>query len=161
VYFVNSSFAAMQVSLVNINAEKPDAIAMKKILIPLPSYGFDPTEVAIPWKLLTAAGFEIVFATPTGAKASPDRKMLTGENLGIWKPVLQARKDAITACVDMQSGEQFSKPKKYADIIETSFDGLLLPGGHDKGVKEYLESAILQIFLLPTSLLQRFAMVLF
>jgi protease I len=144
VYFVNSSFAAMQVSLVNINAEKPDAIAMKKILIPLPSYGFDPTEVAIPWKLLTAAGFEIVFATPTGAKASPDRKMLTGENLGIWKPVLQARKDAITACVDMQSREQFSKPKKYADIIETSFDGLLLPGGHDKGVKKYLESEVLQ-----------------
>ena len=52
---------------------------MKRILIPLPSYGFDPTEVAIPWKLLTQAGFEIVFATPIGEQASPDSKMLKGE----------------------------------------------------------------------------------
>jgi putative intracellular protease/amidase len=117
---------------------------MKKILIPLPSYGFDPTEVAIPWQLLTQAGFEIVFATPFGEPASPDSKMLKGENLGLWKPVLQARKDAIDACIEMQSSEPFCKPIKYNNIDEQSFAALLLPGGHDKGVKEYLESAILQ-----------------
>jgi putative intracellular protease/amidase len=117
---------------------------MKKILIPLPTYGFDPTEVAIPWKLLTAAGFEIAFTTPTGGKASPDNKMLTGENLGVWRPVLQARKDAVDACREMQSSEPFCKPIKYDDIAGASFDGLLLPGGHDKGVKQYLESAVLQ-----------------
>ncbi len=45
---------------------------MKQILIPIPSYGFDPTEVAIPWKLLSEKSFEIVFITPEGKKASAD-----------------------------------------------------------------------------------------
>ena len=54
----------------------------KKILIPLPSYGFDPTEVAIPWKVLNEAGFDIVFATPDGHEARADRLMLCGERLG-------------------------------------------------------------------------------
>ena len=117
---------------------------MKKILVPLPTYGFDPTEVAIPWKRLTQAGFEVVFTTPSGEPASPDSKMLKGEHLGIWRPVLQARKDAIDACIDMQSSESFCNPIKYNNVDEKSFDALLLPGGHDKGVKEYLESAILQ-----------------
>jgi protease I len=68
-----------------------------KVLIPIPSYGFDPTEVAIPWKLLTDRGVEIVFATPNGQIAKTDTKMLIGEELGIWKPVLKARKDAVDA----------------------------------------------------------------
>ena len=71
---------------------------MKKILIPLPSYGFDPTEVAIPWALLSKAGFEVVFTTITGTKASPDIRMLNGIGLGVWKSMLQARQDAVDAC---------------------------------------------------------------
>ena len=49
---------------------------MKRILIPIPSYGFDPTEVAIPWKLISEKDFEIVFITPDGKKASADIHML-------------------------------------------------------------------------------------
>lgn len=56
---------------------------VSKVLIPIPSYGFDPTEVAIPWKLLSQKGNDVVFATPNGKKASPDNCMLTGEKLGI------------------------------------------------------------------------------
>ena len=115
---------------------------MKKILIPLPGYGFDPTEVAIPWKLLSKAGFEVVFATPKGKKASPDIKMLKGKDLGIWKPILQARQDAVDAYIEMESNQSFCKPLKYDDVREENFDALMLPGGHDKGVKEYLESEI-------------------
>jgi putative intracellular protease/amidase len=117
---------------------------MKKILFPLPTYGFDPTEVAIPWKLLTEAGFEISFATPIGKKASPDDRMLRGSDLGIWRPMLQARKDAVDACLEMQSNQAFCSPIKYDDLLENRFDGILLPGGHDKGMKEYLESEVLQ-----------------
>ena len=110
-----------------------------KIIIPLPNYGFDPTEVAIPWLLLSNSGFQVGFATPSGEKAAPDTKMLHGTNLGIWRSLLQARKDAVKACLDMQSSDAFCHPLKYDDLQESDFDGLLLPGGHDKGVKEYLE----------------------
>ena len=115
-----------------------------KILIPLPSYGFDPTEVAIPWKIISENNFEIVFATPQGKKALTDTKMLNGDNLGIWKTILQAKQDAIKAYSEMEKSELFCNPIKYSDINEEDFDALLLPGGHDKGVKEYLESKILQ-----------------
>jgi putative intracellular protease/amidase len=115
-----------------------------KIVIPLPSYGFDPTEVAIPWKLLSEQHFEIVFATPQGKKAVTDTIMLKGNHLGIWKLVLQAKQDAIKAYNEMEKSEAFCNPINYTDINERDYDALLLPGGHDKGVKEYLESALLQ-----------------
>jgi protease I len=119
-------------------------MSIKKILIPLPAYGFDPTEVAIPWKILSSQGFGIVFCTPGGKQASADRLMLTGDRLGIWKPVLRARKDAAAAYREMETCNAFMNPSAYEDLQEASFDALLLPGGHDKGVKEYLESTVLQ-----------------
>lgn len=117
---------------------------MKKVLFPLPSYGFDPTEVAIPWKLLTNANFQVSFATPLGKKAVPDTKMLHGDSLGIWRTILQARKDAVDACQEMQASKEFCSPFRYDALVESDFDGIVLPGGHDKGVKEYLESEVLQ-----------------
>lgn len=119
-------------------------MVLKRILIPIPTYGFDPSEVAIPWKILFKEKFEIIFATPNGKKASTDSIMLHGKKLGIWKSVLQARKDAITAYYEMEKNQYFCNPLKYNDIKENDFDAILLPGGHDKGVKEYLESEILQ-----------------
>lgn len=116
----------------------------KKILIPLPSYGFDPSEAAIPWKLLARKGYTIFFATPDGKKAEADRLMLSGERLGIWKSVLKAREDAVKAYREMEQTMDFCKPLRYSELNEKNFDALLLPGGHDKGVKEYLESAVLQ-----------------
>lgn len=119
-------------------------MSQKKILVPLPSYGFDPTEVAIPWKLLSQKGIEFTFISPQGNKAISDRLMLKGERLGIWKSLLRARKDAVEAYYEMEKTEAFCQPKKYEEVAEKDFDALLLPGGHDKGVKEYLESKILQ-----------------
>ena len=119
-------------------------MSTKKILIPLPGYGFDPTEAAIPWKLLCAAGHQLVFCTPDGEPAVADRLMLKGERLGIWKSVLRARQDAVEACGEMEACEAFINPRGYAAVAETGFDALLLPGGHDKGMKEYLESSLLQ-----------------
>lgn len=114
------------------------------IVIPLPSYGFDPTEAAIPWQLLKQKGIEIAFATPNGDKAKADTLMVTGERLGIWKGLLKAREDAQKAYYAMENDTAFCKPLKYKDLKEDDFDAILLPGGHDKGVKEYLESDILQ-----------------
>jgi protease I len=36
----------------------------KKVLIPLPRYGCDPSEVAIPWLLLKEQQVEMTFITP-------------------------------------------------------------------------------------------------
>ena len=70
--------------------------------------------------------------------------MLTGKNLGIWERLLRARLDAVAAYHEMEKSDAFGRPLNYAEIKESDFDALLLPGGHDKGVKEYLESKILQ-----------------
>lgn len=117
---------------------------MKKILIPLPNYGFDPTECAIPYKILSEKGYEITFATPEGKTPKADSKMLFGENLGIFKNILMARKDAVSAYHEMKISEAFKNPIKYEEAKEENFDAIFLPGGHDKGMREYLESEILQ-----------------
>ena len=70
--------------------------------------------------------------------------MLKGDRLGIWKKLLAARQDAVNAYKEMESSNEFCNPIKYDNAKERDFDALLLPGGHDKGVKEYLESEILQ-----------------
>ena len=119
-------------------------MGLKKVLIPLPSYGFDPTEVAIPWEILCNNRIEVVFITPNGEKAQTDTLMLTGKNLGVWSSTLKARKDAVEAYLKMEITPSFCHPLKYDDVKSNDFNALLLPGGHDKGVIEYLESAKLQ-----------------
>jgi len=115
-----------------------------KALIATPTQGFDPSEVAIPWKILSEAGVDIRFATDTGQPARPDQIMLTGEGLGPFKRALIARKDARDACAELQNDPHFQIPMDYAAIDPDDFDGLLLPGGHAKEVKPYLESKTLQ-----------------
>jgi putative intracellular protease/amidase len=117
---------------------------MSKLLMPLPSYGFDPTEVAIPWKIFGAEGIDVAFTTPDGAKAVTDSSMLSGDRLGIWKPILRARRDAVDAHSELEADDSFCRPLKYVEASADSFDALFLPGGHDKRVREYLESDKLQ-----------------
>ena len=114
------------------------------ILIPLPSYGFDPTEAAVPWKILTGNGIKITFATPNGNPAQGDEIMLTGKGLGVFKSLLKARKDAVEAYNLMFNSNEFKNPVSYNEIEPSLYDGIFLPGGHHKGVREYLESDILQ-----------------
>lgn len=119
-------------------------MSKQRVLIPIPSYGFDPSEAAIPWKLMSEENIEIVFITPNGKKAIADKLMVSGKKLGIWKWILKARQDAVDAYFDMEKSQAFRYPLKYSDVNENDFDAILLPGGHDKGAKEYLESEILQ-----------------
>jgi len=65
-------------------------------------------------------------------------------DLALSKKVLIARKDARDAYSELERSEAFRNPLSYTDAIETGFDALLLPGGHDKPVRKYLESPILQ-----------------
>ena len=57
---------------------------MATVLIPIPSKDFDPTEVAVSWKVLKRLGHSVVFATPAGREGSADDIMLTGEGLDLW-----------------------------------------------------------------------------
>jgi putative intracellular protease/amidase len=117
---------------------------MKKILVPLPSQGSDPSEVAIPCLALFEKGYDVVFSTPDGRMAVVDQRMLTGKGLGLLKSSLAARTDAVNACLTLQAHSAFINPIKYQNINSEQFDGIYLPGGHDKTVKPYLESVLLQ-----------------
>ncbi len=119
--------------------------APRTILMPLPSYGFDPTESSIPWKKLVTAGHRVVFATPAGAPAEADRRMLTGEGLpALFRRSLMATPEAAALYGEMSASEGFSRPVSYEQIRSGEHDALVLPGGHDKGMRVYLESPVLR-----------------
>ncbi len=114
------------------------------ILIATSTTDFDPTEVAIPWEILHRGGQEIVFATDTGKIGSADQRMLDGHGLGILKPLLIAQRPAQDAYNRMLADEAFKNPISYQDINIDDYSGLILPGGHAKGIIPYLESKPLQ-----------------
>ncbi len=57
---------------------------MAKVLIPIPSRDFDPTEAAVSWSVLKKLGHSVAFATPDGRPGRADDMMLTGEGLDVW-----------------------------------------------------------------------------
>ena len=61
-----------------------------------------------------------------------------------WEEGIIGCKDAVAAYYEMEESEAFQNPLTYIEVQENDFEALFLPGGHDKGVKEYLESKILQ-----------------
>ncbi len=114
------------------------------ILMPLPSQGFDPTETGVPWRILTDRGHQLVFATPDGRPGVADRMMVNGERLGLLAPFLRADRNGRNAYDAMVASSEFQAPLRYDAIRGESFDALILPGGHAKEMRPYLESAILQ-----------------
>src|SRR5713226_8249052 len=112
----------------------------KKVIIPLPDNDFDTTEVSIPWKYFVDAGFEVTFSTEKGKVAQTDPRLLTGVIFG----QLGAKPDAIAAYRELEKLEAFQHPIPYDAIDPQQYDLLLLPGGHAKGMRQYLESKIVQ-----------------
>jgi putative intracellular protease/amidase len=132
----------------------------KVVIIPLPNQDFDPTEVAVPWKVLTDLGHNVVFATPDGGSAAADAFMVTGEELDLWGKIpllkkvklvglmLRADYRAREAYAALLQDRAFLAPLKYNDLRVEDYDGLLLPGGHRaRGMRAFLESKILQDFV--------------
>jgi len=127
------------------------------VLIPIPSKDFDPTEVAVSWKVLKRLGHSVVFATPAGREGSADDIMLTGAGLDLWGflpglrrlvafgRMARANADARGAYAEMRHDPAFKAPLAWRQLGVDGFDGLMLPGGHRaRGMREYLESNILQ-----------------
>ena len=108
--------------------------------MPLPENDFDVTEVAVPWRLLTSAGHVVIFATETGMLApSADPLLLRGVILGR----LGAESEAKTFYGEMLVDANYRAPLAWSDLSMGDFDGLILPGGHAPGMRQYLSSATL------------------
>lgn len=117
---------------------------MATVLLPLPDRDFDPTETGVPWRTMQRRGHHIIFATPNGEIACADPRMITGEGLGVFASLMRADKNGRSAYAEMSQAEEFRHPIPYRDIRAETFDGLILPGGHAKGMRRYLESKELQ-----------------
>ena len=113
----------------------------KRILVPLPDRDFDVTEVSVPWRLLTRASHTFVFATERGGNApEADPLLLSGVLFG----QLGADPEAKEFYGELAKSPEFRHPIGWGDIDAKDFDGLLLPGGHASGMRQYLGSELLQ-----------------
>ena len=130
---------------------------MGTVLIPIPDRDFDPTEVAVSWRVLTRNGHRVLFATESGTAGAADDIMVTGRGLDIWSalpilgaiPViglmLRANKDARDAYAAMVQSTEFQHPVSWSQATLDDIDALLLPGGHRaRGMRSYIDSDILQ-----------------
>lgn len=114
---------------------------MASVLMPLPDRDFDTTEVAVPWRLLTDAGHTVVFATERGGAAPATDPLLLK---GVVFKMLGAGREAKRFYAQLLEDDRFRRPIAWADIQVNEYDGLLLPGGHAKGMRQYLGSEELQ-----------------
>ena len=130
---------------------------MARVLVLLPARDFDPSEAAVSWRVLANAGHTVSFATPGGRPAIADDMMLTGKGLDPWGAIpllrnlpvvgllMRANRDAREAYAEMIVDPNYVAPWRWDAIEPSGFDALLLPGGHRaRGMREYLESEILQ-----------------
>ncbi|MET7621559.1 type 1 glutamine amidotransferase domain-containing protein [Streptomyces sp. NPDC005408] len=112
-----------------------------RVLMPVPDRDFDVTEVAVPWRILTDAGHQVVFATErAGTRPAADPLLLTGVLFG----QLGAAQEPKGFYAELARSEEFAATVAWADLDVTAFDGLILPGGHAPGMRQYLGSEVLQ-----------------
>jgi putative intracellular protease/amidase len=130
---------------------------MGTVLIPIPDRDFDPTEVAVSWRVLTNNGHRVIFATEGGTPGVADDIMVTGRGLDFWSslpmlgtiPVLglmlRANKDGRSAYEAMLRSAEYQHPVSWTQASLDRIDALLLPGGHRaRGMRNYIDSEILQ-----------------
>jgi len=122
------------------DTQEPAMTRTPHILIPLPDHDFDPTESATPWKVCKGRGWQVTFSTEKGDVAAADHRLLMGPVRG----PLGAGPKALEAYRRMLQDEAYRHPIPYADIDPAQYDGLLLTGGHAPGMRQFLESPVLQ-----------------
>lgn len=116
-----------------------------KVAICLPDYGFDPTEAGVPFKFFKDKGCEVEIVTQDGKEPQCDPRMITGAT-GV---LLGAKTEGKAAYLEMSESASCRSPKSWTStgfsLLE--YDVLILPGGHDKGVKQIIESESLAAHL--------------
>jgi putative intracellular protease/amidase len=112
-----------------------------RVLLPLPDRDFDVTEVAVPWRLLRDEGHQVIFATEqAGTVPAADPRLLTGVIFG----QLGAAPEARRWYAELAEAAEFTSTQAWQEVDPAAFDGLLLPGGHAPGMRQYLGSAVLR-----------------
>lgn len=110
-------------------------------MIALATHDFDPTEAAVPWRVLTAAGHDVAFATADGQPGACDPKMLDRVFFG----QIGATPGNADVYREMVESTAFGAPLRFEQIDTATHDLLILPGGHAKeGMRPYLEDETLQ-----------------
>jgi len=125
--------------------------------------GLFDSEAAIPFKYFTEKGCDIDIVTEDGkgtllmhtlesftqhvSNIEPqcDTKMISGP----LAAVLGAKQEAKQAYTQMAESTAFHSPKAWTapEFSLLEYDVLILPGGHDKGVKQIIESESLRTHL--------------
>lgn len=113
------------------------------VLMLLPALDYDPTESAVIWDGLVKAGIDVQFATPDGEPAYADSR-LVNEGFSVLSPVLMTKPDSLSAYRRMSDDPLFARPSAYDAVNLDDVEGLFIPGGHAKGVRTLLESAVAQ-----------------
>jgi putative intracellular protease/amidase len=114
-------------------------VSMSRVLVPLPDTDFDPTEAAVPWKVLASAGHQVIFATEKGAVPACDPRLVKGVIFG----ELGAKPAPKSAYEEMAASKEMRSPTTWSEIDPAAYDALLLPGGHAQGMKQYLARDVL------------------
>src|SRR3954471_148607 len=85
-------------------------------------------------------GHVVRFATEQGGAAAADQRLLDGVIFG----QLGAAAEPKAFYAEMQSDEEDRAPIAWADVKPDEFDGLILPGGHAPGMRQYLGDEVLR-----------------
>jgi len=110
------------------------------VLIPLPDTDFDPTESATPWRVCMDRGWTATFATEHGKVAAADHRLL----MGFVRGPLGAGPMGLRDYKRMTAAPEYQTPIRYEQINVDDYDAILLTGGHAPGMKQFLESKVLQ-----------------
>lgn len=111
------------------------------VLMPVPDHDFDITEVSVPWRILTEAGHRVRFATEVaGTVPAGDPRLLTGVIFGR----LGAGAEPKRFYAELTASPEFRDTVAWADLDPDDYDGLILPGGHAPGMRQYLGSEVLR-----------------
>eukprot|EP01128_Nolandella_sp_AFSM9_P007301 TRINITY_DN3960_c0_g1_i1.p1 TRINITY_DN3960_c0_g1~~TRINITY_DN3960_c0_g1_i1.p1 ORF type:complete len:440 (+),score=69.11 TRINITY_DN3960_c0_g1_i1:129-1322(+) len=112
------------------------------VIIPLPDTDFSVAEVAITWKVLTAMGVFVEFATETGSpvivpnwSGIKDRSFFQGLSADVRRYFFE-----------LTTSASFTHPLAWEDMRPARYSGLALLGGAGYGMVPYIESTTLQAF---------------
>ncbi|EIM84983.1 class I glutamine amidotransferase-like protein [Stereum hirsutum FP-91666 SS1] len=116
-----------------------------RVILLMADYGHDPTETAVPYTEFVKAGFKVTFATENGKVPACDKRMLTG----LSQKLLGATKSAISLYTQMTASLSFQSPLSWSspDFSLLTYDLVFLPGGHDKGVRQIIDSLAIKRLL--------------
>ncbi|KAI0402289.1 class I glutamine amidotransferase-like protein [Xylaria palmicola] len=135
-----------------MNMEEPQitnpgtSIVAAKVIFIMADYGHDPTETAVPWDAFKTAGYEISFATESGKVPRCDKKMLEG----VTQKLLGAKKEVVATYRRMQRSEEMLHPLSWSapDFSLDAYDLVVFPGGHEKSVRQVIESPVVHRLVL-------------